>query len=428
MDDPTREIWRLMFFIARIRRPGQNRRLLSSILAVSFIASAVGLPAIADAKQDRTSKAAAQQKPDAESLLIEVYKELSANRLRKAMAKADRLVLAYPNFRLGHLIRGDLLLMHGHPVTTLGAVTNGPADRLKDLREEAMVRLKSLRERPDPGLMPRAVLQLRTDQKHVLLVDAKRSRLYVYENQDGGLKLVTDYYVTQGKSGIHKLKEGDQKTPVGVYYITSRLSGPRLPDFYGSGALTINYPNEWDRANGRGGSGIWLHGTSSDNFSRPPLASDGCVVLANPDLSKLYGSVDVGKTPVVIAEEVEFISTAKWHAERGNAQQVLETWRRDIESADTAKLMSHYSARFKAGTGENLQDWFGKQKRFGPGRGRFSVELKDVSQFYYPGRDNLLVSTFTQTTTIGRTESQLRKRQYWAKEGAQWKIIYEGHV
>lgn len=55
-------------------------------------------------------------------LLIGVYKELAANNLRKAQSKADALVEAYPNFRLGHLIRGDLLLMHTRPVTTLGAV------------------------------------------------------------------------------------------------------------------------------------------------------------------------------------------------------------------------------------------------------------------------------------------------------------------
>ena len=101
---------------------------------------------------------------------------------------------------------------------------------------------------------------------------------------DGALKLQTDYYVSQGKLGVKKFREGDQKTPIGVYYVNGRIPGPKLPDFYGTGALPINYPNEWDRRNGRGGSGIWLHGTPSDNFSRPPLSSDGCVVLANPDL------------------------------------------------------------------------------------------------------------------------------------------------
>src|SRR5690606_34848488 len=146
------------------------------------------------------------------------------------------------------------------------------------------------------------------DQKVAFVVDARRSRLYVYENRDGYPQLVTDYYVSQGKFGVNKSREGDQKTPLGVYYVTSRLQGRKLPDFYGSGALPISYPNAWDRLNGRGGSGIWLHGTPADSFSRPPLASGGCVVLSNPDLRRLSQEAEIGKTPVVIADEVRFVS------------------------------------------------------------------------------------------------------------------------
>src|SRR3569833_541295 len=136
-------------------------------------------------------------------------------------------------------------MMQTHTVTTFGAV-NGPRDRLNDLREEAMVRLQSLRHRPDPNLLPHAILRLRDDQKHALLVDAAHSRLYVYENRGGQPKYLADYYISQGKLGVNKVKAGDQKTPLGVYYITGHLPGARLPDIYGSGALPINYPNEWD--------------------------------------------------------------------------------------------------------------------------------------------------------------------------------------
>ncbi|MGH8806990.1 MAG: L,D-transpeptidase family protein [Noviherbaspirillum sp.] len=363
-------------------------------------------------------------KPDPEVLLIEVYKELGANNLRKALAKADKLVEAYPNFRLGHLIRGDLLLMHTRPVATLGAV-DGPEDKLKNLREEAMVRLKSLRERPDPDMMPRLVLQLRDDQKHVLLVDAKRSRLYVYANRGGQLKLVTDYYVSQGKYGVNKIKEGDQRTPIGIYYITSHLPGERLPDFYGSGALPINYPNEWDKINGRSGSGIWLHGTPSDSFSRPPLSSDGCVVLTNQDLHKLTSSVEIGKTPVLISESIEFVNKTKWDNDRNLAARLVDEWRRDVASLSPERVLNNYSRQFKSERGEDLNTWHGKHKQFMSGVKDLSVTLRDVTHFFYPGRNDMLVSTFTQESSIGKSKSTIRKRQYWAKEGAQWKIIYE---
>jgi murein L,D-transpeptidase YafK len=364
-------------------------------------------------------------KVDPDVMLIEVYKELAANRLSHAQAKADELVQAYPNFHLGHLIRGDLLLMRTSPVTSFGAALNAPADKLKNLRDEAIARIRSLNERPDSSLVPRAVLQMRSDQRNVLVVDAKRSRLYVYANQGGNLKFVTDYYVSQGKLGVDKYKEGDQRTPLGVYYITASLPGAKLPDFYGPGALPLSYPNEWDKLNGRGGSGIWLHGTPSNSYSRPPLSSDGCVVLTNPDLVKLTQSVDIGKTPVIISEQVEFVSRSAQENERTQANKMLEGWRNALESLDSARLLAHYSSRFKAENGESLQAWFNKQKRAPAGAQKISVSLKDVTFFRYPGREELIVGTFTQDASIGKSRHTIRKRQYWAREGSGWKIIAE---
>jgi murein L,D-transpeptidase YafK len=371
------------------------------------------------------SSASLSVKPDPDVLLAEVYKDLAANNLRQAQLKADALVQAYPNFQLGHLIRGDLLLMHTRPVTAFGAGTSGSAAKLKNLQDEAMARLRSLRERPSPDLVPRALLQLREDQKFALIVDTRRSRLYVYKNQGGQPKFVTDYYISQGKSGVNKVREGDQKTPLGVYYITARLPGARLPDFYGPGALPISYPNEWDKLNGRGGSGIWLHGTPSDSYSRPPLSSDGCVVLSNPDLQKLSASVEIGKTPVVISEHIEFVDKARWDAERNFAIKLLDGWRRNVESADPARRMVSYSPRFKSGSGENLDAWLVKQRQAMNGGRSISLTLRDTSFFLYPGHENMIVGTFTQDSMVGKTRHSVRKRQYWAKEGMDWKIVSE---
>lgn len=370
----------------------------------------------------------AAAKPDPDTLLIEIYKDLSSNHLREAQIKADTLVEAYPNFRLGHLIRGDLLLMHTRAIKTFGAAKDAPADKIKDLREEAIARLNALRERPDPNLVPRSVLQLRNDQKHVLVVDTKRSRLYVYQNQGNQLKLLTNYYITQGKLGVNKLKEGDQKTPIGIYYITGRLSKARLPDFYGSGALPINYPNEWDKINGRNGSGIWLHGTSSDSFSRPPLASDGCVVLNNQDLQQLFSSVEIGKTPVVISEQVEFINKTKWDTERNLAAKLTESWRVATESMNTNRLLDSYSQQFRSENGDDLKTWFAKNQQLLAGTMGKAITLRDVSLFQYPGKSDMIVGTFTLDTQSGKSKKSLRKRQYWVKEGTQWRIVYEGNI
>jgi murein L,D-transpeptidase YafK len=410
---------------ARLAAVPARVRTLSSALLLAAGFCLAGTPAVADTRPPHFASPA---KPDPEALLLDVYKDLGANRLREAQAKADALVEAYPTFRLGQLIRGDLLQLHTRPIATLGAVSNAPEDKLKNLRDEARARLRWLREKPDRNLVPRHVLQLREDQKQVLVVDAKRSRLYVYENQRGRLKFVNDYYISQGKLGINKFKEGDQRTPVGVYYITQRVPGNKLPDFYGTGALPINYPNEWDKLNGRSGSGIWLHGVPSDSYSRPPLSSDGCVVLTNTDLNELYQSVEAGKTPVVIADQVEFVSRSKLESERNLANRLVAEWRRDVESRDVVRIMANYSRHYKSERGESLDALNGKYQKILKGVKSLSMQISDATFFQYPGRDDLIVSTFTQDTSVGKIRSSARKRQYWVRENGQWKIISETNL
>ncbi len=317
------------------------------------------------------------QSPNADALLIGLYQDLGANRLRSALDKADALIAAFPNFHLAHLIRGDLLLMHTQPVKALGAVQGAPAERLQNLRQEAQARMLALRERPDPNLVPAALLQLRPDQRVAFVVDTRRSRLYVYENRNGYPQFVTDYYISQGKLGINKLREGDQKTPLGVYYVTKLLQGSKLPDFYGPGALPISYPNEWDRLHGRSGSGIWLHGTPSDSFSRAPLSSDGCVVLTNPDLLRLVKAAEIGVTPVVIAEDVRFVSRDKIDRDRVLAKGLTDHWRRDFEAREPQRLRSHYSVRFKSEHG-SLESWLERQQKWLAGVRNATLAVRDV--------------------------------------------------
>lgn len=379
-------------------------------------------------EKNQFAESVANNAPNPDLLLLEAYQFLANNQLLAAQRKIDELLDSYPNFQLAHLIRGDLLLMHTKPVNGLGAGSNATPDKLKELRDEAAARLKSLRERPQPDLIPRAVLQIREDQKQIIVIDAKKSRLYLYENKDGQPKFVTDFYVSHGKFGINKFKEGDQKTPIGVYYITSRLSGSKLPDFYGPGALPLNYPNEWDRINGRSGSGIWLHGTPSGTFSRPPLASDGCVVLTNPDFLKIAATVDIGKTPVIISEQVEFINQNKWNTERQFANKLLEDWRLDLESLNSNRIFADYSRNFKTAQGEDLNTWFFRQKQLWEGWTNPTIRLRDITHFRYPGKDEMIVSTFTQDISSGKTTVSTRKRQYWLKEASKWRIIFESNV
>jgi murein L,D-transpeptidase YafK len=71
--------------------------------------------------------------------------------------------------------------------------------------------------------VPRYLLQMHPEQKHAVVVDTQKSRLYLYQNDKGTPRFVADYYISQGKLGADKSREGDKKTPIGVYHVTSSL-------------------------------------------------------------------------------------------------------------------------------------------------------------------------------------------------------------
>lgn len=372
------------------------------------------------------STSALGAQPSPEDRLSTVFQAIEANRLDEALRRVDVLIRDHPNFRLAHLVRGDLLLARAQPLQTFGNVAKNVApEKVDDLRAEALARLHGVRQRPAEDRLPRQLLQLHPGQKHALVVDSRRSRLYVFANTEGRPRLVADFYVTLGKNGIDKTREGDQKTPLGVYHVTANLPRSKLTDFYGSGAFPINYPNEWDRRMGRNGHGIWLHGVPSDVYSRPPRASDGCIVLANADLDSVARFVQVGLTPVIIADEIEWADARAVEAERTSLGAALEQWRADWQSRDTDKYLSHYSPRFSSGK-QDLAAWSAHKHKVNAGKKWIKVGVSRVSMFRYPRERDFVVVTFEQDYRSDGLSNAMRKRQYWIKDGARWKILYEG--
>ena len=389
------------------------------LICVAVAVAAFGAPsALSPAKGARIDVTA-------DALLAAVYDEIVQGHLDVALQNLDGLILIKPNFRLAHLIRGDLLLARARPISTMGAVPNVPEERVEGLRAEALARLRAHRDRPPADRVPRYLLQLRDDQKYAVVVDTRRSRLYVYRNDEGKPRFVADYYVSSGKNGALKDREGDEKTPIGVYHVTESLPRKKLSDFYGSGAFPINYPNEWDRIQGRDGHGIWLHGTPSDTYSRPPRSSNGCVVLANPDLDALARILQVGLTPVIISEEVELLSLDDWASERKAFGKQLEQWRADWESLDTERYLSHYSKKFSA-QGQDLEAWSQYKRLVNSGKSWIKVKVSNVSMLRDPGKEDLVLVSFDQEYRSSNLSNTVRKRQYWIQEDGRWRIVYEG--
>ncbi len=414
---------------ASSRRPSRVRQ---AALAGGAL---MALPLATAANRSQFSRASLQTEPApqaslaAEARLLDIYRLIGRGQGKQALEHAETLVRDVPHFQLAQLVYGDLLLAQTRALPTMGQapgdIASKAPQRLDQLRQEAEKRLAALRERPPAGTLPSQFITLPPTTRHAIAVDASRSRLYLFENGPQGLQLVADHYASIGKLGSDKRLEGDQRTPLGVYFITSRLEGRQLTDFYGVGALTLNYPNEYDRRLGRTGSGIWLHGVPAESYARSPQSTDGCVVLANPELQSIIDRVQLRNTPVVIARSLQWVAPAMKEPERRSLNNLLEGWRTARASGDINRLMAFYSAQFSNG-GKDLTQWRQMIERdIQQVRGR-ELQLKDVSILGWRDQSDVLVITFGEVAEGQRTGAV--KRQYWGKEGGLWKIFYEGVI
>ena len=361
---------------------------------------------------------------DADRKMVSSLLAVSQSRVPEALTTLDELTRQHPNFRLAQLVKGDLLLARAQPLQTLGNTGNPRSAELEQLRDEARQRVRAVTEALPDDKVPVYLLNLDDAYRHALVVDASRSRLYVFENRAGLPVRIADYYITIGKAGTGKKKEGDNRTPIGIYTISSFKSPRELTDFYGGGAFTLSYPNDWDTRQGRSGHGIWIHGSPSNTYSRTPRASEGCVVLSNEDLSRIGKFVEIGKTPVVIADQVEWVDYTALDSRRDDLAAALDQWRKDWESRDTDRLLSHYADSFRAGA-QDLRSFAASKQKVNASKTWIKIGLNRLSLMLYPERPDFALVSFVQDYQSSNLSDRTPKRQFWSRENGRWKIIHE---
>lgn len=372
------------------------------------------------------------QPGNAETRLIEIFSLLEQSQFQQALTKSSELTQDHPNFHLAQLVHGDLLKLRFQPSAALGDVSQEQAQaasaQLASLRAETRKRLHALQNRPPAGSVPHQLLAVSAWSKHAIAIDASHSRLYLFENtatggaaSDGGqLKLIGDFFISVGKSGINKNSEGDGKTPLGNYYITSVKDRKSLPAFYGAGALPINYPNAFDLHHGRTGSGIWLHGSPPNQFVRATLASEGCVVLSNPDMEMLLAEVSPRTTPVVIAEQLHWVDPSVLQADRTAFETTLQGWQTARSSLTAPEFRQRYGPTNALSGGQGLQadnttTWLAHPDA------KLGVTQLSLLQSRLP--NPTMVATFEETTN-GQPTGVIR-RQYWLEQTGQWQLLQD---
>ena len=362
-----------------------------------------------------------------EQLLANAVHALQQGKLDAALQSIETLLRLQPNFRLAQLMQGDLLLAHAQALDTFGNTSsNSPARniQLNDLRAEARARLDTILQPPPINSVPDNVLQLADDVRQVLLVDTSTSRLYLFENQNGLPHYLADFYVSIGKNGAIKQREGDDRTPLGIYRITGRLHSHALTAIYGPEAFPLNFPNDWDERLHKSGHGIWLHGTFTGTFSRPPHASDGCVVLNNNDLETLSAKLSPQNTIVVITDHINWISPETAIERRTQFAQQISDWQHDWESLNINHYASHYADDFTAGD-KPYSRWLAEKRQINNGKRWIQVKFEHMSLYAYPGQKNLYLADFMQDYSSNNLSDVTHKHLYWTQHDEQWKIVAE---
>ncbi len=177
---------------------------------------------------------------------------------------------------------------------------------------------------------------------YAIVVDKTARLTSIWKVEDKSYTKVAEFISDHGKKEGDKHKLGDHRTPEGVYFFKDMYEGSNLNyEEYGLRAFDTNYPNLFDKREGKTGSGIWLHAIpDSKSLER---GSRGCVVVRNKAIMEVSRFVDIGKTPFIVNDAVEFINTDKALRERKRVQDFISNWQNAWQSKDIESYMSFYS-------------------------------------------------------------------------------------
>ena len=364
------------------------------------------------------------QADNIENLLIKSLYEISAGELNDALITLDEIIKQKPNFKLAHLIRGDIYQAYAHGISDFGSSSNFSKDKIEDLKEEAKKRIEShLHNATDIIDSPRVTLPQNID--NLIYVDTNKSRLYLFEIRGHTLIKIFDEYASIGKNGSGKNFEGDKKTPLGVYTLGEKITQP-LSDFYGEGAFPIDYPNVYDKLLNKTGHGIWIHGTPKDTYSRAPKSSDGCIVISNENFNALESILKNKQTKVILSKLSydQYFNAENNIDKHNNFMSYFESWISNWTLKNYSEYIAFYDANAKYNS-KVFEIWSSKKKKVFENTNDIQIAIDNLTIIDYPEEEYVKYVEFTQTYNSDLLKQTSQKKQIWRKFNNEWKIISE---
>ena len=222
-------------------------------------------------------------------------------------------------------------------------------------------------------------------------------------------------YMSVGERGVGKQQAWDRRTPLGVYFVSEQLDTSRLHEKYGPLAFPLDYPNAWDRANGRTGDGIWIHGVSPGGDRRPPFDTDGCIALPNEDLLTLEKQFIPMITPVIVTRSINWVSAEQLAETRDALDAALQGWLVSLRDGDLHRLLSIYAEDFSY-RGMNRSEWEYFRVQSVEQTPVSDIIISDVLLLEDPEEPGLYLSRFRQAIIDGERRVETIKRLYWRRD------------
>ena len=211
--------------------------------------------------------------------------------------------------------------------------------------------------------------------QYVMICQKDLKDIKLYDTKSKSHLFNSDVFV--GKAKVDKKIEGDLKTPIGAYDLTKRITN--VDPFYGPLALTTNYPNLYDKSQGKTGHGIWIHGLpineERDDFTK------GCIALDNTKIKSLDKTINIENSVLVISEEkLDTVTKDDMSTVLSNIFKWRDSW---IQS-DITSYLSFYAKEFKKSNGQTLQNFSKYKKRVFRRNEKKTIKFFNINIIPYP--------------------------------------------
>ncbi len=230
------------------------------------------------------------------------------------------------------------------------------------------------------------------EYSNVLTCNKDRATLNLYtKDKHKKYRLKTKNSAYTGKNSGDKTREGDSKTPIGVYKLTEKKAD-KLDPFYGPYAFVTSYPNDYDKYKGRSGHGIWIHGLptqeSRNSYTR------GCIAIPNSNLKKLEHKIDYKKTLLIIDDN--WIKKDISKNALASILSQLYKWRYAWLYNDIELYLSFYSDDFIRYDGMDFSKFKRYKTRIFRKIEKKTIIFTDINVVPYPNTKNSYQITFKE--------------------------------